>query len=93
MHTERGPRSKKYYYEGQAHNINQFEIGREIDVSDEVKYDSNTEKFYNRKTNEEITNRNLYLDDDEKVVEYFEFITQNKIVPNEDVSFIKYNIN
>jgi hypothetical protein len=56
-------------------NINQFEIGREIDVSDEVKYDSNTKKFYNRKTNEEITNRELYLDDDEKVVEYFEFVT------------------
>jgi hypothetical protein len=56
-------------------NINQFEIGREIDVSDEVKYDSNTKKFYNRKTNEEITNRELYLDDDGKVVEYFEFVT------------------
>lgn len=73
-------------------NLNQFEIGREIDVSDEITYDYSKKKFFNIKTKEEVKDRKLYLDGD-KVVEYFEFITQNRIVPKEDISFKRYNIN
>ena len=72
---------------------NQFEIGRELDVSDEIKFDTDSKKFIDRKTNEEVTGRKLYLDENDKVVEYFEFITQSKIIPNEGTSFIRYNIN
>ena len=72
---------------------NQFEIGRELDVSDEIKYDETSKKFLDIKTNKEVTGRKLYLDEDDKVVEYFEFITQSKIIPNEGTSFIRYNIN
>lgn len=73
-------------------NMNMFEIGREIDVSSSVIYDKSKNKFFDKVTKEEIKDRNLFLDGD-IVVEYFEFVTKNKIVPENDVSFTRYNIN
>lgn len=76
-----------------------IEIGREIDVTDEIEYDSNKKIFIDKATKKEVPikkksnpdGRSLFIDGD-KVVEYFEFLTEYSI-KTEGKSYTKYCIN
>jgi len=78
---------------------NMIEIGREIDVSNEIEYDSKKNIFIDKATKKEIPikkksnpdGRDLHLDGS-KVVEYFEFINEYSIKDG-GREYTKYCIN
>ena len=86
--------NRVYYIDN--NNIRQFEIGRDLDVSDEIYYDEDTKSYKSITTNEVITGRRLFREIDEngqiRVLEYVEFLLKNEIKPKRGQSFIKYNI-
>ena len=77
---------------------NTFEIGREIDVTDEIEFDRNKKVFIDKKTKKEVPlkkksnpdGRSLYIDGD-KIVEYFEFLTRYSI-KDRNKTYTKYCI-
>lgn len=86
--------NRVYYIDN--NNIRQFEIGRDLDVSDEIYYDEDTRSYKSISTNEVITGRKLFRETDEngqiKILEYVEFLLKSEIKPKRGHSFIKYNI-
>lgn len=76
-----------------------IEIGREIDVTDQIEYDSAKKIFIDKTTKKEIPikkksnpdGRSLFIDGD-RIVEYFEFLTEYSI-KTEGKSYTKYCIN
>lgn len=86
--------NRVYYIDN--NNIRQFEIGRDLDVTDEIYYDEDTRSYKSIATNEVITGRKLFREIDEngqvKILEYIEFLLKNEIKPKKGHSFTKYNI-
>lgn len=82
----------RVYYMSDS-NIKQFEIGRDIDVSDELYWDADTKSFKYKKDDQVETERNLFVDPESgKVLEYIEFVVKSEIKPKAGKSFIKYNV-
>ena len=86
--------NRVYYVDN--NNIRQFEIGRDLDVSDEIYYDQDTGSYKSITTNEIITGRKLFRETDNKgntkILEYVEFLLKSEIKPKRGNSFVKYNI-
>lgn len=86
--------NRVYYIDN--NNIKKFEIGRDIDVSNEIYYDKDTNSYKSIDTNEVITERKFFLEPSEdgnnRVLEYVEFLIKSEIKPKKKDSFTKYNI-
>lgn len=87
--------NRVYYMDN--NNVEQFEIGRDIDVSDEIYYDKNTSSYKYISTGEVVTDRKLFRegtteDGKDRILEYVEFLLKSEIKPKNKNSFTKYNI-
>ena len=75
-------------------NIEQFEIGRNINVSEEIYYDNETSSYKYRGSDKTVEKeRKLFKDSENNVWEYIEFVSKYNISPVKGSSFIKYEIN
>lgn len=81
--------NRVYYIDN--NNIKHFEIGRDIDVSDEIYYDVDTNSFKNKVSGEVVTDRKLFREGD-KILEYVEFLIKQEIKPKNKHKFTKYTI-
>ena len=81
--------NRVYYLDN--NNIKQFEIGRDIDVSNEIYYDKDTDSYKYISNDEVVTNRKIFREGD-KVLEYIEFLIKQKIKPKNKNTFTKYTI-
>jgi len=67
-----------------------FEIGREIDVSDQYIYNKTNHVIKDSEGNE-ISDKNIFYDNG-RILKYIEFVSKYLIYPTNGKSFTKYNI-